>query len=166
MMKKLLVLALVLGVAGLASAGLAFKVNGTDVADGGSINATGAISLEIVNDELISGSWDIGWIGVTAGATSGWLDGTVGSNMVGTWTLAVDGPDGGAMYWYTEQTVAAVGSTAIGSMYTIGFNANGAVLVEVYNADFDTVQASMTITPEPMTMLLLGLGGLFLRKKK
>jgi hypothetical protein len=174
MMKKLLVLTLVLAMATLANAGLSFNVGGVVVPDGMSgvieIPVSTIFEVQIVNDEPVSGPIDIGFIGfgpqsaAEAGAPIAYPN-------LGTWTIESAGidPADGQFYYNVTNTVPAVGTTPVGPLFGILLHctAEGPVPINVWNSNFDTVLAHLMIiqTPEPMTLALLGLGGLFLRRK-
>ena len=50
--------------------------------------------------------------------------------------------------------------------YTTLTLTGSAVQIDLLDADAETVIDSVTLIPEPMTILLLGIGGLFLRRRK
>ncbi len=165
-MKKLLVLALVLGLAGAANAGLV-EVDATK------INPGETATFSVVSPEG-EGNW------------AGWLEiSTTGTGDLGPLTLTAKAPVGeadtfvkgeaelGYGGWYQfsivstnpgNQPVPGVQATmtfsgAEGDTGTVTlWDATGAVAIQ----DPVTVE----VIPEPMTLGLLGLGGLFLRRRK
>ena len=170
-MKKMLVLALVLAVAGLANANL---VLGWDVA---------AQKVTLSSDAVIAGGAGInnglGVIGAELGVVTfpvraelAGIDPTVGQ-YTGAQAIELGLPyDGGIV-------IAAWGKPLVDSpagdwMYativsnkvlTVGTAANALVTVALTDGDGVATGANLYLVPEPMTMGLLGLGALFLRKK-
>jgi hypothetical protein len=174
MMKKLLVLALVLAVAGLANAGLDLKtINGLDYSVAGNtitisstLGVTGfAFALQTDNDSPLSGVVIPSGFGTVHDA--GYMVGNVYdgiSTSVGTSALVtgeilkINFAQGAKKIYFVYSPDAFFDISSI--------SAGGASIA--LSTDTEGVQGSlyeMTIVPEPMTMLLLGLGGLFLRKK-
>jgi len=161
-MKKLLALILVLGLATTANAVLTGNVTGDDTPGAGSmdLNVTGNgydtyVAIAIQGTGTIAGT-----IGASAPASSSLLGplSDLGLESLGTgevWTMAdMDSP-----YVYST-----------GIWLTIDYT--GAVVGDVITAydigpggDQTDVLGQITITPEPMTLALLGLGGLFIRRK-
>jgi hypothetical protein len=164
MMKKLLVLALVLSVASLANAGLSLQGAGNVVnvvSDDAApyvanlvyvlpVDGTGDLTGQIVN---MPGSLSVVTdFGIVTGADIGWALGDihviqflVGSSTVGALTSGVH---------FT------------GTANTDLLQDGPVVAAYLLSEDFSTVLGTLFTTPEPMTMVLLGLGGLFLRRKK
>ena len=172
-MKKLLILMLVLGMASAA-------------------NAT--LSLELVGSPLVDGAvtWDVSGmqiIGTGSGVTAGKWEGSLGPP-TGSAILACACTDAGCGYGYTVASGFAsctiIANTFVGSSQTIGekvqmagawfvidisgMSLNDTSSLDAYNASngWDPKIGTLTIkaVPEPMTIALLGLGGLFLRRRK
>lgn len=160
-MKKLLVLMLVLGMASLASAGLVLTNNGVDAGDEIGIDVLGELG---VDDDRAS----IDGFEFELSITDGTLD-TSGLTFPESWMFApyrkgetassVD-VTGGDFFPKTGPLTLMNGILAnakVGSIITITSTAS-ANAGEVYD--------SAIVTPEPMSLALLGLGGLFLRRRK
>lgn len=161
-MKKLMVLALVLGMASLATAALSLSASSDRVNPGEefTIYVMGTV------DEL---------------PASGGLDG------------AIEGPMKWNSYGLSDKVGVGVVADSWDAFGTLDFNigkggaplpetADGAWVVATYvagaagesydfylqDSSFTTIPASLltvTVIPEPVTMALLGLGGLFLRRR-
>lgn len=167
-MKKLLVLSLVLGMATLASAGFSIAgYDGSDLAPGDSI------TLQVVSADVApSGYAYVYLVALNDGIISGGVKGVGSLTMdnAGT-TTSFFGVDGIGIDWYIgDSTGATLNGVAIDG---ITFACNGTVpsVVQLWaTPDFANFELADSITisqvPEPMTMALLGLGGLFLRRRK
>jgi hypothetical protein len=169
MMKKLLVLALVLAVAGFANAGLTL----TKAVDGKSLAITGAgndgvfLGLFLVT---VGGTVDVAMIYPGTGAENGlvtdadalaFLNGAMNGKGILSGAISqyrvVNFSDATDPFTYPNGSLATVTANSVVKVFA--FDLDG--------VDLGTGQGdgAYTLVPEPMTMLLLGLGGLFLRKK-
>jgi len=170
MMKKLLVVALVFGMASVANAEL-IQVDGID--PGPSIEIFEGVTpvISVVSED--TSSW-LGYVIVEEGG-AGALSNPAKLDAAG---------DIGAIAPYTEAgwgagfelTVAmssgGIPAVAIGPQFTLHYS--GGVLGDTatislfvdpeYGTPADSV--AIIVIPEPMTVMLLGLGGLFLRRRK
>ncbi len=162
MMKKLLVLMLVLGMASLASAGLSIRISGEPgageqfsvilsglVSDLGGGEIAGAIETAIAADDhgVIKPTVGLGSTTDSFGAF-GTYDFSIGvGNDVTGWTSDGD--------WVEVVFTAGLAGTSY------EFALQDGTFSHVYGSEI-----GVTVTPEPMTMVLLGLGGLFLRRRK
>ncbi len=171
-MRKLLVLALVLGIAGLANAQLSLVTGLTYEID----PVTSTISI-IATEKVVT--LEMGVLTPDAGIlTPGTLalpNGGVGTN----------DPEAMGLTYYTYGTIVGMaGTTAssagqLGTLYTFSYAGTGLVTISSENEWYlagatvlfevgdrvESLEGLTMIIPEPMTMLLLGLGGLFLRKR-
>lgn len=169
-MKKLMVLALVLGVVGLANAGL--KITGYDGSD---LKAGDSVVLSIVAENLTAAEY--AYFAMVADPALGSISG--GVKGVGSITELF----GGAYLDYFPAAGLAGIDGYIGD--STGATLNGVVVAQInllVNGDksfkvdllaspdfatFGTGDSLMVnVIPEPMTMGLLALGGLFIRRKK
>jgi len=182
-MKKLVVLMLVLGLVSVTNAGLTLSLSGNTVAKGGAltigVNGDGATPITSNSQDL--------WIvlnGVAANISGGTIAYAPGSTLTGIATYTVgDGSDvvegfTQAMGFNGTSTIDAtlidstIPNRALNGSLVTGVNflagqTQGTVTVSLMSADLGTLYNSqtVTVTPEPITMALLGLGGLFIRRR-
>jgi hypothetical protein len=170
MMRRLLVLILVLGMASAANA-VVIQVDGKDPGQTVDI-AEGVTSvISIVSED--TDSW-LGYIIIGEGGT-GALSDAVKLNAAGNMAAVspYNEPGWGGGYELTvSMNQGGVPAIAVGPQFTMNYS--GGVLGETakislfVDPDFDIPADSVAISvvPEPMTVILLGIGGLFLRRRK
>jgi len=168
-MKKLMVLALVLGVVGFANAGMSI-VAPTQMAVGETAN------ISIVSDEARIGGFfgylaiDMSGVGQWAGGNDVPADFPKGPSFEVTYYGDVTGIIGKAWdVWYLDLTNPSTTPTRAGKYADLAFLADKAGVATIYLVaeDGETILDTAQIAiPEPMTMGLLALGGLFIRRKK
>jgi hypothetical protein len=188
-MKKLLVLFLVFGMASVANAALSaevFESDGTTPYTGRNLSPSDNLVIKVSNtgqELLTSGSaglWIEGADDMSEGTLSGrgWDAGTqdwAASRTANTGSLGrVKTADGGSYQGFSFFS-GPLGETAAGLWYEIDFHCDGVtgspepdvIAVNLYN---DAASLLQTITinqiPEPMTLTLLGLGGLGLLRRR
>jgi len=185
-MKKLLVLAMVLSMTTMAYASLEISIDGDKEAEAATITVvpSGSVALDIWTNSAISTGNGEGYFALAATMTGGTISG--GQLADPTWWTILfyddaagngiglpTGDNGIFGYIATPPaTVFPAGSTLINA---IDFHCEGPgdVLVSLYSIDLDTGALTGVLDtvvihqiPEPMTIGLLGLGGLFLRRRK
>jgi len=160
-MKKLLVLTLVLGLATVATATITVDPLAASVENGSSIT----ISISSDNDASYGRFLIIDNL-------AGTLSNQVLLSAAGPAGLVMDDVELGAPGTFMFQALSFdVPSTVVpGLHFTVDYTANddsSLVTIAVLDFDFNPVGSiEIQNTPEPMTLGLLGLGGLFLRRRK
>ena len=160
-MKKLLILVLVLGIASAANATVSF----VDSSRTAGLNTT--ITFDIQSDDTASYTRYVGntpGIGDVTGMTS---DAKAGPDRAvnespyaynGFWEIIAQ--DNAPETWDIQSGVHFTGTLTT-------FGSTGTYTINLYANDFVTVIDTLPVSiPEPMTIALLGLGGLFLRRRK
>jgi hypothetical protein len=165
MMRKLLILFLVLGVASTANA-LLIEV---DDLEGESFDVDELTTITVVSED--TSSW-LGYIIIEEGGAGtlenlAILDAAGDSASTGAYT---------EVGWGTgfELTAAATNNNppiAVGTQFSldyVGEVGDTATISLFVDPEYTTPIASVNVTvvPEPMTVILLGLGGLFLRRRR
>ncbi len=169
-MRKFLVVALVLGIASAANAVLIY-VDGSD--PGGSIEIGEGLTpvISVVSED--GSSW-LGYIIIEEGGT-GALGNAVNLDAAGDMGAASPYEEAGWGSGYELTIAASPGGTpavAVGPQFTldyVGGVLGGTATIWLFvDPEYGTPADSVTITvvPEPMTVILLGLGGLLLRRRK
>lgn len=181
-MKKLLVLALVLSMATIANAGLKFQLStGETTAE---VAPSDTVIVQLVTDE---GTSVTGW-GFDALVGEGTASGAAISSVFESQTLGEMNPAEGLLSWYTY-----AGNSEIPLAYNSGVlysftlhipDLPGSTIITIttMSDDIDYLPAyyqdttgyieenfgalTLHVVPEPITMALLGLGGLLLRRRK
>jgi len=173
-MKKLLVLALVLGMATMANAALTVSMSGPTSLNPGAagtytitsagVNLAG-IDIDVVSDAGAQ-PWGISGGAVIAGNRVTTLDVAGINGATGNYELVAVN-DGPAIITPPLFTFVFTAPMTTG-VYTLSMNLNSAFDEFFEDASVDAVMSPLAVTviPEPMTMVLLGLGGLFLRRRK
>ena len=169
-MKKVLVLMLVLGIASMATAGLTITVNGMPAEDSSIVLApSDYVLIGLYNDGSVDQT--IGYMAIESGPGS-WtgVGGTYYPPSVpSAYATYIGFTSGLGDTWVminAEPTVAKMGVGIVGE-FEFHCDDIGEVVL-VYSDDLQQVHDTLIIhqIPEPVTMGLLGLGGLFLRRRK
>lgn len=169
-MKKLLILMLVLGMATVANAALS-AIPVTD----------GIVTWDVVGDQIVGYGNAIGLYDGELYPNTGLIspaDTDIGTGEGRTVVagdaakITADTAFPGGYYTYTIDQIAGISQNqSVGDwfMFDIAWvdSGDGKMYVDVYNASAEwAVVGTLEIIPEPMTIALLGLGGLFLLRRR
>jgi hypothetical protein len=189
MMKKLLVVLAVLAIATVANAGLKLSVEGVEAptgaqiamgatqvigvnAAGESATLSGMVIFEGAGAAVDSTGMSIINMGFTGGADSNYIIDVSTDSAYVDWAKGF-GFDPFAVMYYEIINVAVPPAVIPDGMIIDGLKLSssadmGTITISLFNAAAETTVATQTIEqiPEPITIALLGLGGLFLRRRK
>lgn len=162
-MKKLLILMLVLGMTSAASAAISLGgvINGTI-----DLDTTGIVT--VISDD--TEPW-AGFIGFDPSVVG--VSGVTATLDAGQDALVEPDPEGWTGYYFFEAKDMSEPFDSVQPGVQFEISVFGAALhdvytIDLYAADWETILDSGTVTviPEPMTIALLGLGGLFLLRRR
>lgn len=166
MMKKLMVLSLVLAVAGLANASLALVDLGAGVVGIESSDAKAWAGVLVWSDSLVlvsDGFTANGNGGLSETTEFGKLNGSdIGYDGLGAIVAKQIAPGGTP----SAPILEGLQWTSEFAGVTFGAEDMGLGQVVLLNEDLSTVLGTLYVVPEPMTMGLLSLGALFIRRRK
>jgi hypothetical protein len=172
-MKKFLVVMMVLGLVGSAQAALQISLNGAVAGDEITISVSDNIVIGVMSDTADPWAGILEYIPRDSQAAE-WV-GSVTINPIAGFRATAALAAGYATSWQLSAAAfpGEVPAVAPGEQFTIGFHclAVGDVVVTLWGDAWDSgpVLDQLTIhqvIPEPVTIGLLGLGGLFLRRRK
>ena len=166
-MKKLLILMLVLGLASVANAAVSLSIDGVNATDGTEdIDIGSTITLSVLSDDI--SNWMMEVTVLTADATLGTPAFTTAAGGMAGYSDWSD-----ASLWIYELSTGGTDPDfpMVGEQWTMSLTTLGA-LGSHFNVDIGPYGAQpvssidFTVVPEPMTIALLGLGSLFLLRRR
>jgi len=168
-MKKLIVLMLVLGLASAANAALTISLDPS----GAAVLPAGNYDVDVVSNEDDT-PWEL-YVGVD-NLTYGDITGVAKLAAAGEQATVTAIGDAGTMFDIYRLVASDMSdpfdSVKMGTQFTVTVNFTGAAIGEdlklvLMDANLNEVDSRTFLgVPEPMTIALLGLGGLFLRRRK
>ncbi len=179
-MKKLLVLLLVFGMATTANAAIV-SFSADAYTPGGTINITMssdevivAASLALIHDNgfggtAVVGSWDAKFVTFDNGYNGGPFGYGIGDLIMASGAITPGLPATGLLYTYTydvPSTASGVITFSIYDLAAMGTTSSITYMDGEVATELLLDGMEFTSVPEPMTIVLLGLGGLFLRRRK
>ena len=175
-MKKFLTLCLVLALASAANAAIVLSINGSTDVDEITIAPSDWVTVDIYNDNMETLK-DFNLHAAIYNKSEGLYAlanarlGPAAGDMPATFSGPYQGYGVDADWYYMSQSWSITGTPIPGVIFLFDLHCEdlGTVLVELFDyRESETVAVdSLSIyQPEPMTIALLGLGGLFLRRRK
>jgi len=169
-MKKLLALVVVLAMAGFANAGLIYQTNDQAVASGMDVVLpAGIVEFSVANETAATGVFDGAFIALYGDATYGAAE-IVPGQLPGQWSIQdlglIDLGKGEVPVMFLSWDAPAIDPVKAGKLFFFQIDFKGPnATVEVLNISAEPIYAVNYIVPEPMTLTLLGLGALVLRRR-
>lgn len=173
-MKKFMVILVALMIVPIANA-VAAPINWTGTFD----EATNEVTITLTSDVGLS-SFSLGTVSITADAAGTWTPATLNTGWDASNTVATSGGQpAGSILYLVKGTIAVGADVVTGDMFSIVYTLTGLPASGIVN--FDVAAASIATTldgtefeigdlsvvvPEPITMALMGLGGLFIRRRR
>jgi hypothetical protein len=146
MMKKLLVLTFIFGVASFATADFVFNIDGVLYPSGSTVPISGQRAVGLYNDTAIPWYPLICWVEVDLGAEVPG-SGTINNDVLpGTWTISDYGAYGGYYYWYIHDAAPSGAGTQVGNMFTV--DVIPPTTLTVYEPDFATIVGTVNLFVE------------------
>lgn len=166
-MNKFLSLILVLGMAAGANAAIQLSINGAPAPDTYTMNVSDVITIDIMSDN--TGAYGA-WLVLEDKSLGEWANDMTILPAAGANATAVDW-DADYPGWWEVNAASFNPDLPIiaGVHFLIDFHClgEGDVLITLRNYDeSETDRVMITQVPEPITLALLGVGGLFLRRRK
>jgi hypothetical protein len=171
MMKKLLVLLIILVLASIANAAMYLSIDGVNASDGTEDidDLGGTVTVYVISDDSSPYTYYLDMLKVAGGGHATMTQPSIHTNagdiaQVNSYSTAT-------LYDWELIAADSTGNIVSGVHFYSTITESGNVgdtflvdLIEYGVGSLDTI--TLTIIPEPMTIALLGLGGLFLRRRK
>jgi len=170
-MKKLLVLMMVLGLVTSAQAAISLSLNGNPAPDEVTLTVSDVVTIDVQSDTTLAYT---AFLWLTTPTTGEWYDDTTVIYAAAGSIAEIGGPDFGGYldYWRLVGAGTSPNIPQPGTHFEIDYHCLGVGDAEILLLGDDeyTVLDSIIIhqmdVPEPITIGLLGLGGLLLRRRK
>ena len=171
-MKKLLILMLVLGLASAANAAIVISLDGATDIDEITISVSDTVVIDIYDDQPYSASYIVYLdIGPIADGDYSLSDARLGP-AAGDYASILQGTYEGYDDFEVSQADLVDPTPGAGVIFLVDLHCesvdpDGVVLVDLFDAGGCLIDsATIHQVPEPMTIALLGLGGLLLRRRR
>jgi len=173
-MKKVLALVMVLGMAGFASAGLQYQIDGVNYDAGAVVDIkTPSVTVALFNTAQQAAAFEIGGVALNGDAMYVGTGVVVAENLPGSWSTVDYGfNDGYGFVIGINYDAPSTNPTKAGKLFEFTFDFSKPVDLKptatfgLLDGNWGSLgQIRVNLIPEPMTLSLLGLGALVLRRR-